>query len=106
MPVQVTLPSSSDEQASEGKIIMSNVGQELSPYLKAVGSSYPRMTLETINSETPDTVEVVWPELDLGNAQWNRMTVELTVKNNIASTEPLPHSRFNRAEWPNLAVAS
>lgn len=106
VPVQVTLPSSSDEQASEGKIVMSNVGQELSPYLKAVGSSYPRMTLETINSETPDIVEAVWPELDLANAQWNQMTVEVSVKNNIASTEPLPHSRFNRAEWPNLAVAS
>lgn len=104
VPVYVTLPSSSDEQAPEGKIVMSNVGREISPYLKAVGSSYPRLTLETVNSATPDIVEATWPELDLASAQWNKMTVEVTVKNNIASTEPLPHSRFNRAEWPNLAA--
>lgn len=104
VPVYVTLPSSSDEQAPEGKIVMSNVGREISPYLKAVGSSYPRLTLETVNSATPDIVEAAWPELDLASAQWNKMTVEITVKNNIASTEPLPHSRFNRAEWPNLAT--
>lgn len=104
VPVYVTLPSSSDEQAPEGKIVMSNVGREISPYLKAVGSSYPRMTIETVNSATPDIVEASWPELDLASANWNNMTVEITVKNNIASTEPLPHSRFNRAEWPNLAA--
>lgn len=104
VPVYVTLPSSSDEQAPEGKIVMNNVGREISPYLKAVGSSYPRLTLETVNSATPDIVEAAWPELDLASAQWNKMTVEITVKNNIASTEPLPHSRFNRAEWPNLAT--
>ena len=98
-PVNVILPNSSDEQASEAKITIDNVTREVTPYLKAVG-----MTIETVNSATPDIVEASWPELDLASANWNNMTVEITVKNNIASTEPLPHPRFNRAEWPNLAA--
>ena len=102
IPIGVTLPSSQDEQAPEAKIIFSNVGREITPYLKAIGSSYPRLSIETINSATPDYVEASWPELDLESAKWNQMTVEISLKNNIASTEPMPPDRFNDAEWPNL----
>ncbi len=105
-PINVILPSSADEQAPEAKITIDNVTREVTPYLKAVGSRYPRLTIETVNSATPDIVEASWPELDLSDAQWDKMTVQITIKNNIASSEPLPFARFNDAEWPNLNVDS
>ena len=102
IPIQATLPNSSDEEAPTGKVILCNVQRIITPYLKTVSGTYPRMTLEIVNSATPDTVEKSYPELDLGDTTWNELTVEMQFKNNIASQEPCPWLRFSPAYFPNL----
>lgn len=102
IPLQATLPNSSDEEAPTGKIILCNVQRLVTPYLKMTSGTYPRLTLEIVNSATPDTVEKSYPELDLGDTNWNELTVEVQLKNNIASQEPCPWLRFSPAYFPNL----
>jgi hypothetical protein len=102
VPIQATMPTSSDESPPEGRVAFANVGRVVTPYLKMVDQKYPRITLEFVNSATPDDVEVVWPELDLNSANWDASMAEVGVVNNIASNEPMPWFRFVPAHFPNL----
>lgn len=101
-PIQATVPNSTTEQAPEGKFVLSNVTRELSPYLKMVDSEYPRITIQVVNSATPNVVEMSFPDLSLQNATWDATQVEITVKNDIASEEPSPWLRFSLAYFPNM----
>ena len=102
VPLQASIPSSSAEQAPEGKFTISNVTREVAPYLKMVDTEYPKITIEVVNSATPDVVDMRFPELDLENATWNADTVEITVKSDIAASEPSPWLRFSLSYFPNL----
>lgn len=102
VPMQASMPNSADEQPPEGKLVLSNVNRIVSPYLKMVDTSYPRITLEIVNTATPDIVEAAWPELDLSLGTWDASTAEVSVINNIASNEPMPWLRFGPAYFPNL----
>lgn len=101
-PIQATLCNSTDEQAPEAKFVLSNVTRELAQYLKMVDREYPKITIEVVNSATPDVVDMLFPELDLQTATWNADTVEVTVKSDIAASEPSPWLRFSLAYFPNL----
>jgi hypothetical protein len=102
VPISASLPTSSDESPPEGKVSFANVGRMVTPYLKMVDEKYPRITLEFVNAETPDEVEVSWPEMDLGSAEWDASMADVTIINNIASNEPMPWLRFVPAYFPNL----
>jgi Domain of unknown function (DUF1833). len=102
VPISASLPTSSDESPPEGKIQFANVGRVVTPYLKMVDQQYPRITLEFVNAETPDTVETSWPEMELGSANWDASMAEVGIINNIASSEPMPWLRFVPAYFPNL----
>jgi hypothetical protein len=102
VPIQATIPNSTDEQAPEGKFIISNITREVAPYLKMVDREYPKITIEVVNSATPDVVDMSFPSLDLQTATWNADTVEVTVKSDIAATEPSPWLRFSVAYFPNM----
>ena len=101
-PIQATLPNSTDEQAPEGKLIFSNVTRDVAKYLKMVDKEYPKITVEVVNSATPDEVDMRFPDLDLQTATWNADTVEVTIKSDIAASEPSPWLRFSLAYFPNL----
>lgn len=101
-PIQATLCNSTDEQAPEAKFVVSNVTRELAQYLKMVDREYPKITIEVVNSATPDVVDMLFPELDLETATWTADTVEIAVKSDIAATEPSPWLRFSLAYFPNL----
>lgn len=102
VPLQATIPNSSSEQPPEGKFTISNVTREVSQYLKMVDREYPKITIEVVNSATPDVVDMAFPELDLKTASWNADTVEIAVKSDIAASEPSPWLRFSLSYFPNL----
>lgn len=102
VPIQASLPNSTDEQTPEGKFTISNVTRDVSQYLKMVDREYPKITIEVVNSASPDIVDMSFPDLDLQTASWNADTVEVTVKSDIAANEPAPWLRFSLAYFPNL----
>jgi len=102
VPIQASIPNSTDEQTPEGKFTISNVTRSVSQYLKMVDREYPKITIEVVNSATPDVVDMCFPDLDLQTAGWNADTVEITVKSDIAANEPSPWLRFSLAYFPNL----
>lgn len=102
VPIQASIPNSTNEQSPEGRFVISNVTREVSQYLKMVDREYPKIMIEVVNSASPDIVDMCFPELDLSTAQWNADTVEITVKSDIASNEPSPWLRFSLAYFPNL----
>jgi len=101
-PLQATVPNSANEQAPEGKFIISNVTRMVAPYLKLVDKEYPRILIEIVNSGTPDVVEMAFSDLALNTATWDANQVEVTVKSDIAASEPAPWLRFSVAYFPNL----
>lgn len=101
-PIQASIPNSTDEQAPEGKFVISNVTRAVAPYLKMVDREYPKVAVEVVNSNAPDVVDMSFPELDLMSATWNADTVEVSVKNDIAASEPSPWLRFSLSYFPNL----
>jgi hypothetical protein len=101
-PIQASMPNSTAEQAPEGRLVISNVTREVSPYLKMVDKEYPKVTVQVVNSGTPDVVEMEFPSLSLENATWDASQVEVTLKNDIASMEPSPWLRFSLAYFPNM----
>lgn len=102
LPVTAMLPNTADEQPPEARLTISNASRALVPYMKAVDREYPRVTLEIVNSSTPDVVDSVWPEMDLGTVSWDASTVDASVTNDIASSEPIPWMRFNKSNFPNM----
>lgn len=102
VPMQASLPTSQDEQAPEAKLTVSNISRALTPYLKLADKENPRITLEVVNSNAPDVVDVTYPEMELGHVNWDANTVEVSIINNIASSEPVPWLRFNLANFPNM----
>ena len=76
--------------------------REVAPYLKMVDKEYPKITVEVVNSASPDVVDMSFPDLDLETAQWNADTVEVTIKSDIAANEPSPWLRFSLSYFPNL----
>ena len=101
-PMQATLPNSTDEQTPEGRLVFSNVTREVAKYLKMVDKEYPKLTVEVVNSASPEDVDMRFPDLDLQTATWNADTVEITVKSDIAANEPSPWLRFSLAYFPNM----
>jgi hypothetical protein len=70
-----------------------------------VDREYPKITVEVVNSASPDVVDMQFPDLDLQTAQWTAETVEITIKSDIAANEPSPWLRFSLAYFPNLQAS-
>ena len=101
-PVQVSLPSSADESPPEAHLIISNISRELSPYIKLVDKTPPKIKLEVVNTGTPDIVEMCFEDLDFDTTTWDASTIDLKVTNDIASKEPVPFLRFSLGYFQNM----
>ena len=102
IPVQVSLPNSADEQPPEAHLILSNVSRVLSPYIKLVDKVPPKVTMEVVNTGTPDIVEMVFEDLDFNTTTWDSSTMDIKVTNDIASSEPVPYLRFSLGYFQNM----
>lgn len=102
VPVQVSLPNSADEQPPEAHIIVSNISRELSPYLKLVDKDPPKITIEVVNTGTPDVVEMSFENLDFATTTWDANSIDIKIVNDIASSEPIPYLRFSLGYFPNM----
>lgn len=101
-PVQVSLPNSADEQPPEAHLIMSNVSRELSPYIKLVDKIPPKITMEVVNTATPDIVEMTFADLDFSTTTWDSSTIDIKVTNDTANSEPVPYLRFSLGYFQNM----
>lgn len=101
-PVQVVLPNTADEQPPEAHLVISNISRQLSPYLKLVAEVPPKVSLEVVNSNTPDIVEMSFPEMDFDVTTWDASTLDIKLKSDIASTEPVPYLRFSLGYFQNM----
>lgn len=102
VPVQVSLPNSADEQPPEAHIIVSNISRELSPYIKLVDKEPPKITIEVVNTGTPDTVEMAFEDLDFATTTWDANSIDIKIVNDIASSEAVPYLRFSLGYFPNM----
>ena len=102
VPLQANLPTSSDESPPEAHLTISNVSRFLSPYLKIVDRENPRITIEVVNSATPDIGDVCYPEMEVSNITWDANTVDCTLISSVSSAEPMPWLRFTLSNFPNM----
>ena len=102
LPIRANLPDSKQEGAPECTLTIDNVSRYVSPHLLSVQSINPRVTVEVVNSFDTDTVDMVWPELDLSTATVTQDSVEVKLAMDMAQNEPVPWLRFVPAYFPNL----
>lgn len=102
VPVQVSLPSSNDESPPEAHLVISNVSRELSPYIKMADKEAPKVTIEVVNTGTPDIVEMSFEDLDFDTTTWDANTMDIKVVNYTANTEPVPYLRFSLGYFQNM----
>lgn len=102
VPVQVSLPNSADERPPEAHIIISNISRELSPYIKLVDKTPPKITLEVVNTGTPNIVEMSFADLDFDTTTWDASTMDIKIVNYTANSEPVPYLRFSLGYFQNM----
>lgn len=99
---RVTVPDEKDRSPPTSKITIFDVNQDLIPLVRSVSSPPPTVKMELVLSDTPNTVELDVPKLDMINVDGNResLTFECTV--DLLINEPYPAYTFGPAYFPGL----
>ena len=101
LPFSVSLPDDVGERAPAAQIQIENVTRSLVELIRSV-STRATVRLDLVLASSPDTVEVAFPQFDLGSASYNADTVTLELAMDSMTSEPYPAGTFDPASFPAL----
>lgn len=101
IPFSITLPNDNDTTPPQTSITIDNVSRELMSFIRNL-TSRPTATIEVVMSNTPDTVEVEFPEFDIETIGYDQLQITGELKVDMLVTEPFPAGTFTPAQFPGL----
>lgn len=101
VPMEITLPDEAEGTSLQTKLRVSNVGREQIELLRSV-STPAEVTLELVLASDPDTVGLTLPVLDMTVANWDALSVELTLTIEALDREPYPAGNYDPSGFPAL----
>lgn len=101
LPLEITLPQEDEAQAPRCSITIRDVTRILIPTIRAL-TAPPKVKLELVLSNTPNTVEVSFDGFYITTFSYNRdqVTAELQMVN--YDREPFPSHSFSPKYFPGL----
>ena len=100
-PFEITLPSDSDEEPPESKILIDNVDRQIVEAVRSI-TSPPSVLLEIVLASDVDTVEIDWPDFELIDVDYDALTVQGVLTQERFSAEPYPFLKFTPGNFPGL----
>lgn len=101
LPFSVSLPDDVGERAPAAQIQIENVTLQLVELIRSI-SSRATVRIELVLASSPNTVEVEFPQFDLGGVSYNADTVTLELAMDSMTSEPYPAGTFDPASFPAL----
>jgi Domain of unknown function (DUF1833) len=102
-PMNLRLPSDSQDKPPKMQIIVENVTGDLVAFC---ASMIQRGTcdLDIVLASQPDIIQIPFPVMDLRGYSRNNMTIVFEVGMDAAEDEPIPGGTFTPAGFPGLFV--
>lgn len=99
--IEVTIPDEKDRAPPTSQLTIPNVDRELIPLARSVNSP-ASVKIEVVLASALDDVEMVWPQMDMTNLQYDvgQLIFDLTI--DALMTEPYPSGRFLPAYFSAL----
>lgn len=101
VPMTLVLPDDIDERAPTARLIVDNISRELITAIRSF-TSPPKCSMELVLSDSPNVVEVAYPEFDIKNTQYNPNSITFELAIESLTDEPLPAGSFNPSGFPGL----
>lgn len=101
LPYNLTLPTEEQAAAPRCSITINDVSRLMIPILRPLQAP-PLVSISLVLSNTPDAVEVNFPDFLMGGISYNAssITAELTVES--LATEPFPSGTFTQSNFQGL----
>lgn len=100
-PFDIAIPDSLENAPPSAKLRIDNVSREIGQAIRLIRSP-PRITIEIVRMETPDIVEMSFPEMRLRNVRVDALTVSGDLAFEDLTREPYPAHTFSPANFPGL----
>jgi len=100
-PFQISLPPRSQDQPPKMQLTIDNVDRQIVQTIREIQSA-PTIKVEIVLASTPDTVEAIFPDFILLNAQYDRLTVQGDLVIEMLEREPFPADTYNPSDFPGL----
>lgn len=101
LPVSVVLPEDATDSAPNARLELDNTDRDLINLVRAI-TSPANVQLELILVSNPDIVEIDFPALKIGAAQYDAQTVSFDLTIDALFTEPFPGNDFLPSGFPGL----
>lgn len=101
VPVQLTLPSEEDNTAPRCSLVINDVTQYITPLIREIDGP-PKVLLELVLANSPDTVEAYFADFYITNISYNRDSVNCELSMNDYQVEPFPCYTFTPRFFPGL----
>lgn len=101
VPFSTVLPDDKDESPPQAQLTLDNVNRDTIALLRSTDTP-ASVTMELVLVTNPDTVEVIYPVLDLVAATYTAQSVTMTLQIEPLMTEPFPAGIFDPASFPAL----
>jgi hypothetical protein len=101
LPMRIKLPGDTDEGPGEMTLEIDNVHRQ---YTQTIRSLFTPVTMKTeiVLDNTPDVIEVQWPEFLLTNIKYDASVISATLKPELLEREPFPAGTFCPSYFPGL----
>ena len=99
---KVTVPDDRDRAPPTSKITIMDINQDLVPMTRGIRSPPPKVRIELVLSDDPDTVEYSLPGLDMINVEGTRESLTFECVLDLLLNEGYPAYSFNPAYFSGL----
>lgn len=100
-PLSVSLPDDVGERAPAAQIQIENVSRDLIALARSTATR-ATVRLELVLASTPDTVEVPFPQFDLGSVSYTADAITLELAIDSMTNFKYPAGTFDPASFPAL----
>ena len=97
----IVLPVDSSDRPPLPRLAVDNVSRELIESLREI-SSPPKVTIQIVRFNDPDTVELTWQDFILRDAKWDELRITGTLSQDDITTETFPVDVFSPAQFRGL----
>jgi len=101
LPLEIKLPSDTDEGPGEMTISFDNVHRAYTQPIREIFTPVS-VNVEIVLDNALDTVEAQWPEFLLTNIRYDAATISGTLKLETLEREPFPAGSFTPSQFPGL----
>lgn len=100
-PFDIRLPRDDKTGKVTAKLTIDNIDQTIIGHLRSITRPV-RLQIDIVLSADTDEVEKTYQGFELGNVQYDALTIEGDLTLNYWDTEPFPSGRFTPSGFPGL----